>query len=87
MLWIKRGSTEESDRRYIDDYGEEQCAQELLQYERLTGKDWMDSLIEYGGGREEYGIESFHREVVLIALSAAHVMHKSCTFDQVCLGA
>lgn len=65
MLWLERGSEEESDRRYIEKYGEEKCAEDFLKYEKITGRDWVDSYLEMGRGNNSYSLEEFHKRVVL----------------------
>lgn len=70
LIWLDRDSIEESDRRYILDYGEEKCAKEFLMYEDTLpkGKDWMDAFLEIKASNENYSLKEFHKNVVLKAI-------------------
>jgi hypothetical protein len=58
-------ATEEfwADKRYGEKYGEEKLMSELMEYEKITGKNWMDAVIAFDNVSQS--IEKFHKEVVL----------------------
>ena len=74
MLAYDLTSTVGDDYEYAKRYGESKLMSEFMEYERITGEDWVDSFIEFSNGNPQgtpqYSIERFHKEVVLKALDA-----------------
>ena len=52
-----------ADMEYGQKYGEKKLMTELMEYEKITGKDWSDALMAFGSASQS--IEKFHKEVVL----------------------
>ena len=55
------------DKRYAEKYGEKKLMTELMEYEKITGKNWAKALIAFDNVSQS--IEKFHKEVVLPLLS------------------
>jgi len=58
---------ERANYAYAQGYGEKKLMSELLEYEKITGKNWADALKAFDS--VSYGIEKFHKEVVIPFLS------------------
>jgi hypothetical protein len=58
-------ATEEAwaDQRYGEKYGEKKLMSELMEYEKITGKNWADALMAFDS--VSHNIEKFHKEMVL----------------------
>jgi len=58
-------ATEEiwADQRYGEKYGEKKLMSELVEYEKITGKNWAEALMAFDSVSQS--IEKFHKEVVL----------------------
>ena len=74
MLAYDLTSTVGDDYEYAKRYGESELMSEFLEYERITGDDWVDSYMAFckgnPQGNSQFSIERFHKEVVQKALSA-----------------
>ena len=62
-------STIGDDYEYAKRYGESELMPEFLEYERITGEDWLDSFIAFCKGNPQrepqHSIECFHKEIVI----------------------
>ena len=69
MLWYDLTSTVGDDNEYAKQYGESKLMSEFLEYESITGVDWVDSFMGFSNGNPQgesrYSMEQFHKEVVL----------------------
>ena len=52
-----------ADEEYAEKYGEKKLMSELMEYEKITGKNWAEALIAFDS--VSHSIEKFHKEVVL----------------------
>jgi len=52
-----------ADMEYGEKYGEKKLMSELMEYEKITGKNWSDALMAFDSVSQS--IEKFHKEVVL----------------------
>jgi len=52
-----------ADEEYAEKYGEKKLMSELVEYEKITGKNWADTLMAFDSVSQS--IEKFHKEVVL----------------------
>jgi len=57
-----------SDSEYTLQYGGDKLMSEFSEYEKITGKNWGDSLIAFDPVSQS--VEKFHKEVVIPLLSA-----------------
>ena len=56
-----------TDIEYARQYGEEKLMSEFMEYEKITGKDWGDTLLAFDPTSQS--MEKFHKEVVIPFLS------------------
>jgi len=52
-----------ADIEYGRKYGEEKLMTDLVKYEEITGKDWLEALLAFDSVSQS--IEKFHKKVVL----------------------
>jgi hypothetical protein len=52
---------------YAQKYGKKKLMSEFMEYEKITGKDWSESLLSFDPSSQS--IEKFHREVVIPLLA------------------
>jgi hypothetical protein len=66
-----------ADMEYGQKYGEKKLMTELMEYEKITGKNWMDAVIAFDNISQS--IEKFHKEVVLPLIRQTRSVTKSKT--------
>ena len=81
MMFSKNGVAD-SDKRYIESYGEVQFFKDLDTYGALKGMDWGDIIAE----EQPVSMEAFHKQV-LGAIRAARSARTAKTFGQIQAGA
>ena len=60
---LPSGPVTRSDQEYMQKYGGKKLMSELVEYEKITGKNWADALKAFDS--VSYSIEKFHKEVVI----------------------